>query len=158
MTVKDNKSNTGMPITLLIYAVFAVCVILTLLAGAGAYRRIAERDAETYNGRTAMQYVATKVRSAKRPEDVSLADVGGVRALRIEDDGYSTYVYCHDGWLKELYVEDGVKLRAEAGEKLIEAGSLTFELQDGLLKYSVITAGGNTRNGILSVRGEEVAA
>jgi hypothetical protein len=47
---------------LLLFAVFAASVMAVLLTGAKAYRGVTRRDQEAYNARTAVQYVAQRVR------------------------------------------------------------------------------------------------
>ena len=45
---------------LLLFGVFAVCVLSVLLTGADAYRRMTERDNRAYDRRTCVQYVVTE--------------------------------------------------------------------------------------------------
>ena len=66
---------------LLLFGIFAACVLTVLLAGAEAYRRVTERDREAYDRRTCVQYVATRVRQADAAGSVSLETFGGVKAL-----------------------------------------------------------------------------
>ncbi len=47
---------------LLLFGVFAACVLAVLLTGANAYRRLTQRDQEAYLRRTCVQYLATRVR------------------------------------------------------------------------------------------------
>ena len=48
-------------LALLLFALFAACVLAVLLTGARAYRRLTLRDQASYNTRTCVQYVATPV-------------------------------------------------------------------------------------------------
>lgn len=47
-------------IALLLFGVFAACVLAVLLTGAGAYRRLVGRDRAAYERRTCVQYIATR--------------------------------------------------------------------------------------------------
>ena len=59
-------------IALLLFGVFAVCVLAVLLTGADAYRRLTLRDQAAYDRRTCVQYVATRVRQADAEQCVSV--------------------------------------------------------------------------------------
>ena len=144
--------------TLLIFAIFAVCIIVAILAGANVYKGITARDSESYEMRTCKQYIANKVRMAESPESVSVVPIESCSALRIDetegDDRFSTYVYCHDGWLREIYLSADDSPVASSGEKLLEIDSLSFDLDSGLVSAD-IGKDGSHEILYLSVRGGE---
>ena len=72
MNVMRKKRKTDALVVLLLFGVFAVCVLSVLLTGADAYQRLSERDRVSYDQRTAAQYLSTRVRQADR--------LGGVEA------------------------------------------------------------------------------
>jgi len=131
-----NRSGLSGIFPMLLLAVLAACVLTVLLAGADLYRGLAERDSEAYPVRTAGQYIAVKVRQA--PGDVAVGDFDGCPALILteEADGavYHTRIYCHDGWLRELYAAADAGMTPADGEKLLELDSLTFSEENGLLR------------------------
>lgn len=146
-------------IALVLFGVFAVCVLAVLLTGADAYRRLTDRDQSAYALRTCAQYVATRVRQADSLDAVTVEDFGGTQALVFAEGDFVTRVYCYDGWLMELYSETGTELGPEAGEKIIEAGGLALHLEAGLLEAAVTGADGRQARLLLSLRsGEEGAA
>ena len=49
---------------LLLFGVFAVCVLAVLLTGADAYRRLTQRDQAAYDRRTCEQYLTTRDRKS----------------------------------------------------------------------------------------------
>jgi len=126
----------------LLLGIFAVSVLGVLLAGAGAYSRLTRRDDRAYNSRTGLQYVAAKVHQAPAPGAVQVTDFGGVDALTVTQqvDGadYVTRVYCHDGWLMELFCAAGAEFEPRDGERLLKAQSLTLEQRDGLLYVELV--------------------
>lgn len=120
---------------LLLFCVFAACVLGILLTGAGLYRRLTERDQASYDRRTGSQYIATRVRQADRLGSVAVEEFGGTDALALEDEyGYVTRVYWHDGWLMELYAAAGAEFSPEDGEKLMPADGLALSLEGRLLR------------------------
>lgn len=154
-------------LTLLVFGVFAACVLSVLLTGAGAYRRLTERDRTAYARRTAAQYLATRVRQADGAGTVEIGDFDGAAApeggtlLLFEDiDGarYCTRVYCHDGYLRELFSDWPGDLSPEDGEKILEAGGLTFARAPGGALTAELTHGdGTVERIVLALRGGEGA-
>ena len=124
---------------LLLFGVFAVCVMIVLLTGADAYRRLVRRDEAVHDRRTCIQYVTTRVRQAESPDKVQVEEYGNGNALVLTDDaGYITRVYYYDGYIMELYTDADTVLSPEAGEQVIEAKGLELSLEDGMLTMIVI--------------------
>lgn len=144
---------------LLLFGIFAVCILAVLLTGAGAYERLTARDQAAYDHRVCTQYIATRVRQADLLGNVSVEEFGGVPALCLVDAyGYMTRVYCYDGYLKELYASADADLSPEAGEDLMEAKKMTFALEDGLLTILVTGPDGTEEQMYLSLRCRKEAA
>lgn len=126
---------------LLLFAVFAASVMAVLLTGAKAYRGVTHRDQEAYNARTAVQYVAQRVRQADSLYGITLEDFDGVESLVLgQGDPYITRLYCYEGWLMELYCLAGESFSPEDGERIIEAQELKLSLDQGMLGVQVLTA------------------
>ena len=143
MKKRAREYHFGSLAALLLFGVFAVCVALVLLTGADAYRRLVARDGMAHDRRTCMQYVATRVRQAEKPDWISVEEFGGAQALVLADSfGCVTRVYYYDGHIMELYTDAENVLSPEAGEKVMEACGLTFSLEDGLLTVTMIDTEG----------------
>ena len=126
---------------LLLFAVFAASVMAVLLTGAKAYRGVTRRDQEAYNARTAVQYVAQRVRQADSLYGITLEDFEGVECLVLgQGEPYITRLYCYEGWLMELYCLAGESFSPEDGERIIEAKELKLSLDQGMLGVQVLTA------------------
>lgn len=157
---------------LLAAAVFAACVLAVTLTGAGGYRRVTERDADSYARRTALQYVAEKVRQADAAGAVYAADFDGARpedggdtlflTETIDGAAYETRIYCCDGFIRELFAEKDAPLSREDGERVLATGDLRFRCADGLLTVTVTAEDGSAAELTLSLRsgepGKEAAA
>ena len=145
-------------LALLLFAVFAACVLAVLLTGARAYKRLTQRDQAAYDSRTCVQYVATRVRQSDTARGVEVAPFGDARALVLpEESGCVTRVYWYDGWLMELYSAPGTELSPEDGTRLLEAEQVDFTLEDGLLRAE-IRSGGQQSTLCLSLRSGKGAA
>lgn len=51
---------------MLLFLVFIMCALFTVLAGSKVYENISSRMDQTYTGSVALQYVANKVRQGMR--------------------------------------------------------------------------------------------
>ena len=145
-------------IALLLFGVFAVCVLAVLLTGADAYRRLTQRDQASYSRRTCMQYLATRVRQADSLGQISVESFGGQDALVLSDGEYLTRVYCYDGHLMELYCSVEAEMEPQDGEQVMEAEGLALSLEDGLLTAVFTGADGGEETLRLSLRSEEADA
>lgn len=132
--MKERSTKITDLLALTVFAVFALCVLLVLLSGARVYRETVRRSEENFMRRTAAQYVTTRVYQA---ESVRVEEFGGCEALVIPEtvDGetYLTRVYCHDGYIRELYCAEKSALSPADGEKVLKADSLQFSVTQDLL-------------------------
>ena len=125
---------------ILMFTIFAVTVLCVLFAGAKAYGRLTSRSTAAYHRRTATQYIATKVRQAGDGASISIETFGGQNALVIrqtlEGTPCITRVYCHDGWLMELFTLQPEGFSPEDGEKVLPLDTLALALEGSLLTVS----------------------
>ena len=130
--MKETKTNSLL--TLLVFTLFALSLLLVLLTGAKVYRQIVRDAEDSSDMRTKTQYLSTRVHQSQQVTLEPFGD-GQALALREEIDGecYVTYIYCHEGWLRELFCAEGANLGPEDGEKVIRAEQLEMEMQDDLL-------------------------
>lgn len=145
MRGRSNPQSISALLALVLLGVFGVSILSVLLSGAGTYRRIAERDRQAYDSRTCAQYIATRVRQAPPPAAVSPGQFGGSSALEIrqevEGKAYLTRIYCHDGWLMELFSTADGAFAPEDGERLMQAEAVTFTAENGLLSAEILCSG-----------------
>lgn len=132
--MKERNSPITEVLALLNLTVFALCVLLVLLAGARIYRNLVDRGQEVYEQRTALQYLTTRVRQVQTVEIGNLEDCEAlILKETLEGETYTTYVYCYEGWLRELYTVAGAKLPPQAGEALLEGENLDLKQEGSLL-------------------------
>lgn len=162
MNNQTRQSKITDLMALMVFCLFALCILAVLLTGAAGYRKLVDRGSRDYDRRTAAQYVATRVRQADRAGCVALEDFGGAEALvfREEIGGavYLTRVYCHDGFIRELFAPESGNFSPEDGEKLLAAQSLSFSLEGDLLSAEIRFSDGTNQFLTLYLRaGEEDA-
>lgn len=156
------KSNLGFLLVLLVFAVFMVSALLVLLSGADIVQGITQRDQKNYEQRTAVQYIATRVRQADQAGAVSVrtTEMGDSLILAEEIDGirFETMVYCYDGYLREMFYASGLDAGAEFGEKILPAEQFYVSDCGDYLDLDITFADGQTRSMILRIRSERGGA
>ena len=138
-SIHDNK--TGTAAVLMIFCVFTASALTALTLGVSAYKNVTDITWENYEERICLSYIWTKIKNGDEADKVAVIDFHGRPALRIDetgDDGtiYHTIIFHHEGWVYELFFEDGLEFSPEDGVPIVNE-SLSFErLEDGLIKIS----------------------
>ncbi len=135
------KRSAGSLASLLLLMMFAIGVVGVLLNGASVYKRLVERDAAFSDLRTCAQYIGVRIRQAASQDISVLSDFGDGDCLliceQIGDTEYRTQVYCHDGWLMELFAAADVGLVPGSGEKILPIEHLSIQQNGNLLFFTV---------------------
>ena len=156
MKNEQKQLKMGSLLALMVFGVFAACLLFLLLTGADVYQKMRQRDTATYESRTAVQYMTTRVRQTDRAESITAEAFDGLDALvlqeEIEGETYKTKLYCYDGWLTELYAAQGSDLSPADGEKILELKGLELSLQDGFLRAKLILPDGREESLSLQLR------
>ena len=128
---------------LIIFFVFAVSALTSLTLGGTVYKNAVEQSQARYDERTSLFYIWTKIKNADEHDMVFAGDFSGVDSLIIEEDimgyTYRTYIYYHDGWVKELFVDASYEYRLTDGQEILNlnGGILRFEqLSGGVIRVS----------------------
>ena len=157
MRARSGKRSISGLAALVLLGVFAAGILTVLLSGASAYQRLTERDARSHDTRTGLQYLSTKVRQAPAPDALVLSDFGDGNSLLIREtidgEAYWTQVYCHDGWLMELFTAADGEFSPEDGEQILPARSLSLSEESGLISVTVIDGSGSEIQQYLFLRG-----
>lgn len=157
------KNHTDSLAAMLMFCAFALCVLFVLLLGAECYSSFTERDRVSFSVQNTSQYLYTKLRQVPSPESVTVKQFGDGDCLSIREDlggiEVVTDVYCHDGWLCELfYLDDGGTVFApEDGTRVLEADGMKLSMDAGLLKIVLTRQEGENIPVTFDVRGSEVA-
>lgn len=144
----------GTLFTMLLFLVFVLCALFTVLTGGKVYENISTRMDQTYTGSVALQYVANKVRQGDLAGQVSVRDIEGTPVLELVEDidgeDYLTWIYYLDGSIRELFTFADSGLTLQDGLEILECGGLSFT-QDGKL-LTIETRGDGGGSLILSLR------
>ena len=158
MRIQGSKHHIDGLLMLLMFGLFAACILMVLLTGAGAYSRLTERDRLAYDRRVCSQYIAERVHQADCAGGVAVEPFGETTALTLTQDGYVTRVYWYDGYIMELYTAEDAELEPRDGERIMELEALSLSMDGGLLTAQLRGEGGTTDTLRLSLRSGEGAA
>lgn len=108
---------------LMVFFLFALCLLTVLLTGAKVYRQTVSQGQALSDSRTAIRYLTTRVRQADSAGQIALDRFDDADALvfyeEIDGELYKTLVYCHKGYLRELFCSDAGMFSAEDGETIL---------------------------------------
>ncbi len=147
MRKTQNTASVDLAAALILFCVYAGCVLLCLMMGANVYRRTVDEIDARFGERTTLAYLTARVRAYNGSGMIRITQFGDGAALEMTEtlDGIDlvTTIYCHDGSLCELYTEAGLRFSPEDGEAVAPAEGLSFQMAgDGLLEISVTGNGG----------------
>lgn len=154
-TAADNSKSSAL-LTLMLFLVFAICILAVLMGSTGIYERIAQSSAQSEDRRVTAMFVAAKVRQNDVLGCVGVENLEGCDALVLKESlgtgEFCTWIYCHDGWLYEILVPEKVTPKAGDGEKLIRAQEMQLQLEEGLLSIEIVDGHGHSSSGSIMLR------
>ena len=143
---RSNKMNVLF--TGLLFLVFVLCALFTVLIGSRVYENITARSNRNFTGTTALSYIANKVRQGDRAGMVNVADVYGIQVLEMKqeigDSEYVTWIYWDDGSIRELFTDTSSGLGLADGLEILECQGLKFSKDGRLLRIETVGEGGGS--------------
>lgn len=169
MNKQANKTTVTALVPLLLFVIFTACILSVLLTGADVYQKLSNRDQVSFQHRTAVQYLTTRIRQSDTVQMLYVGNFedtplqtnpnaascsGNTLFLREELGGriFYTRIYCHDGYLRELFAEEGLNFSPATGEKILEINGLQFTLLDNLLHIDIEYADQTTESLVVYLR------
>lgn len=142
-----------------VICVFAISALVLLNVGVRVYRNIAVNNLDTFELRTSVSFVATKIHQSDAAGRVYLSGKEGNTVLVMEEelDGfvYETILYHYDGALYELYQEKGTEYELSDGMEILSIASFSFfEPKEHLIQLTAGNAAGETETMYVAIRSE----
>lgn len=152
--VQQKGQTVNLLFTMILFLVFVLCALFTVLIGGKVYENINRRIQENYSGQVVLNYVANKVRQGDMAGSVTVKTVENTQVLELkqEMDGknYVTWIYYRDGAVRELFTNEGSGLGLKDGLEIMECRELLFTEEDSVLEIQVI--GAETNSLFLNIR------
>lgn len=137
---------------------FIISAITVIIIGAGVYKKNVSAMSGNYSHRIACAYISEKIRQSDVKGRIFTEELFGQTTLVMQDevDGvlYNTYIYNHDGYLRELYARSDLKeLFPQSGQKILEISSFDItELNESCFKIQVTLDDGTVEDFLISKR------
>ena len=128
---------------LALLALFAATAFLVVSIGAKQYHSIADSMTANYETRTVSSYLEEKMNQNDVAGSVAVTSIGAFPAIAlsetVNDTIYTTYIYCYDGYLREITVSDGTTVLPGDGQEIIETKALAIDMVSSNLYCFTIT-------------------
>jgi hypothetical protein len=134
--------------TILLFLVFVLCALFSVLIGGKVYENINARAENTYQKDVALSYIANKVRQGDESGRVSFTEMAGISVLKLEQEiqdlVYVTLIYYKDGRLWELFTDEESGLGVEDGNEILKCSPVSMEMEGRLLHIKTEMEGGGS--------------
>ena len=145
---RTENHTTDLLFTIGLFCVFAAAAFILVMIGIQAYQNTVANMQDTFSTRTAVSYVAEKLRQHDADGGAELGQVDDLPALVLRDqvgqDQYLTYIYADGEALYELTVRDGTPVTADMGEQILQVHDFTIaDAGDGFYEFTASDSDGN---------------
>lgn len=168
--MKDTHSKRSLSslAPFILFVILTTCLLSILLFGADLYQTINRRDQASYDQRTLVQYLTTKVRQNDTADQIFVADFDSSSGASfgntlhiyevIEGRTFCTRIYCHNGYLYELFAAGGTDFSMTDGQPLMPVTDVDFSIDQMLLQIDVQYDDAKSETFYIDLRsGEEVS-
>ena len=140
-----------------VFFVFAASSLAVLMLAANIYSRQTADADSNYTTRVSLSYVREKIRQNDTEGGISVQTLEGQSCLALEtnlnDVIYTTYIYAHEGMLKELFIRSDAEAHLSDGKPILEVKDFTIEEpEDGLFRLTSVEPDGTAMTFIASER------
>lgn len=130
-----------------LFFVFTVSAIVVILLATRIYQSTTDTSFRSDTAPTALTYISERVHQNDTLGGITLGTFDGCEALILthseEQSGYTTYIYVHEGRLKELFIKNGVSTTASVGRTIMTVNDfLMEEIDTGLYRFSCLNGHG----------------
>lgn len=136
---------------------FIVGSLALTSVGVYVYKNIVENNAQNYQLRVSLSYVATKVHQYDTSGQISVEEENGIPILvlreSLDSGNYRTMLYCYKGKMRELFQEEGLSYSLEDGMEVMELDQLKIK-QDGKQIFVEAIENGEQEQLVLNIRSE----
>lgn len=139
LTGKRHMVDLLFPIAL--FLVLAASSLFLVILAANVYKKSVAKEEGNYETRTCLSYVAEKIRQSDERGGVEAGTFDGLPCLILRqnfgEQSYVTYLYSYGGQLCELFVQEGISMGAQDGQKIMEVHDFAVtETEEGIFKIS----------------------
>lgn len=142
MRGKSEKQHTvDILFVLTLFCVFTLSTLIVVYVGSKVYSSTVDTMDVNFHNHVAVDYIIEKVHQGDNGQNIKLQTIDGIQVLSIQEShnqqSYTTYIYCYDNQLKELFISDEESFHKEDGESIMKIDSLEIKLDESLLSVSL---------------------
>lgn len=123
--------------TMLLFLVFVLCALFTVLIGGRVYENINVRMTENYTSGVVLGYVANKIRQGDAAGMVDVRTVEGTQVLELKEQigeqTYVTMIYYKNGNVRELFTTETSGLTLADGLPVVSCEGLDLKKDGNLI-------------------------
>lgn len=130
-----------------LFLVLAASSLFLVILAANVYQKSVAWEESNYESRTCLSYVTEKIRQNDENGGVAVGTFDGVPCLMLYrtfgEQSYVTYLYSYEGQLRELFVQEGVSMKASDGQGILAVDNFTVAQQEeGIFRISCMDEDG----------------
>ena len=151
----ESGRDLGQIFTVLLFAVFIITVLLSIVVGTDTYRRLIDAQNEADATRLGLSLIANSVHANDETDAIGVGRGPEGRSLVLFEHGdngtYETRVYLYKGNIVQEYALEGAPYTPTKASTVVESRNFDFSYNDGLL--TVYTDQGSVNVALRSERG-----
>lgn len=133
---KDLSDTIGTIGSMLLFLLFAGCMLMMVAAAAGTYSRISNNFDKTFGTTASLRYVSNKIKSAEGAEIIENGS-----GLVLKSGAAVNVIYFKDGGLYEKTVTSEEDAYPGGGDKIFELSELNITESGGTYKITAALGG-----------------
>ncbi len=133
-TLSDTVSTIG---SMLLFLMFAGCLLMIIAVAAGTYSRISSNFDKTFGSSASLRYISNKLKSCDSAEIVRQGS-----GIVLRSDGIFDGIYVGDNGLYEKTVMSDTDIGFSGGDRIFELNGMTVSDLGNLYKITVVFNGG----------------
>jgi len=153
--IKREKGLVHTVCVLAVICMFGISAMMLGSVGASVYKNIAERNLNSFELRTSLSYVKTKINQYDEAGRIAVEERDGLKMLilseEVQGEIFDTAVYFNKGKLYEITGARGMKFKPDDGFAILNVDSFDISENNGLIKL-VTTDDGETETLYVKLR------
>ena len=141
---------------LAVICMFGISAMMLGSVGASVYKNIAERNLNSFELRTSLSYVKTKINQYDEIGKLAIEERDGIKMLilseEVEGEIFDTAVYFNKGKLYEITGVKGMKFKPDDGFAILSVDSFEITEKDGLVKLVTTNKDGESETLYVKLR------
>lgn len=137
---KDLSDTIGTIGSMLLFLLFAGCMLMIVAAAAGTYSRISTNFDKTFGTTASLRYVSNKIKSS---ESARIIEDGS--GLVLKSGAAVNVIYFKDGGLYEKTVSSDEDAFADGGDKIFDLSEMNISENGGTYRITAAFGGDRSR-------------